>query len=166
MPRNKDIRYDINQYPNPRTSGDPQPTMLSRGDYWQVENSLEDCYPLPDFTANLPIPMFPPETELPGSPSKAHEVPTEWYGLWLSLIARDMSLKRFLRVGSTSDMMRFYQALEKAHVAVHSLIERAAKDPGMVVVGHYLNLAIWHTGVESLMQPLQKELLKRGVDGV
>lgn len=133
---------------------------LTDEEAWLVENALSDCYPMPDFMAKVPIPLFPNEGFLPAEIKDQHKVPDEFYTLWVAAIAREQSLDQFIKARSPGDLMRFWHLMEKAHKRVHYSLRAASEDPGEVVTGTYLTLAIYHMGLELVMSKLEPYLLK------
>lgn len=142
-----------------RTAKDKWRSLTDK-EVWSVENALSDCYPLPDFMAKVPIPLFPDEEILPSQIKDQHKVPNELYALWVAAIAREQSLDQFIKARSPGDLMRFWHLMEKAHKRVHYSLRAASEDPGEVVTGTYLTLAIYHMGLELVMSKLEPYLLK------
>lgn len=120
---------------------------------WEFENNLADCYPLPSYDANLPIPLYDPVgVKIPHHANKASLVSDEDFPFWLTEWAQADSLDILLRSTDPSDLARLYVLLEKTHAHIHALIKRASEDPGTVVIGTYLSFTLMHAGVEKLMQ--------------
>ena len=126
--------------------------MIHPEEFWQMEKSLADCYPLPDFQEALGIPLFLPERVPPLHAKNAPLVEDQDFSLWLAHFTQQYPLEGLLRSNRLGDLRRLWDYLEKAHSRVHVMIEHAARDAGEVVVGTYLTLTIMHAGVEKLME--------------
>lgn len=130
---------------------DVDESELTAEQYWQLENVLADCYPLPDFRQSYTLFGYSSE-DIPHQRSKASTVPDQDFPLWLAEWAQHKSLGSLLSSDKLSDLRRLYKLLETTHSRLHQMIDTAARDSGAVGVGAYLSLTLMHAGVESLMQ--------------
>ena len=137
----------------------PEP-ISNNNPVWRMEASTADCYPLPSYEDNMPLPLFTLAEDAPASADMAHRVPDDQYYLWLTEFAHLQDIDELLQSKRLSDLNRLHLMLEKAHNRLHYMIEQAGQYPHTIVVGGYLSLVLMHAGLKTLMSQVQDRAKK------